>query len=307
MKSNQKHKITKSSARQFSIGRFSATKGFDSSQQTIQNAFDRIQNNVDLSSASASQAADSSVEIVVTDYSESGVIATALTTEEQKHEQNEQVEEEDLEEDIEEFISVSLPEESATSLYLESIQNRLSREDYPSVYARGTFWIEPMMPFFMLKKNKKIEFLHHLQVFLWIPHLLLSEWLAAIHCPCCKSKMETKEFNKQPHARKIVDIDSCFHLMSMRYRCLSPGCGKTINAHDSQVIKQLTYELQFEFPAILTHKGDVFKAVADLLRPCIQNPIGPKRFQKILVELHHLCHDCIELQYLLSVYRKRSG
>ncbi|OBZ87400.1 hypothetical protein A0J61_04570 [Choanephora cucurbitarum] len=164
MKSNQKHKITKSSARQVSIGRFSATKGFDSSQQTIQNASDRIQNNVDLS-ASASQAADSSVEEVVIDYSEGGVIGTGLTTEEQEHEQNEQVEaedlEEDLEEDTEEFISDSLPEESVISLYLESIQNRLSREDYPSEYARGTFWIEPMMPFFMLKKNKKVESLYH--------------------------------------------------------------------------------------------------------------------------------------------------
>lgn len=65
MKNNQKHKITKSSARQFSTGRFSATRGFDSSQQTIQNAFNRIQNNVDLPSASASQAVESSVEEVV--------------------------------------------------------------------------------------------------------------------------------------------------------------------------------------------------------------------------------------------------
>ncbi|OBZ87462.1 hypothetical protein A0J61_04499 [Choanephora cucurbitarum] len=99
IKSNQRHKISKSSARQFSTGRFSATRGFDTS---------------------ASQAADSSVEVVVTDYLESGVISTALTTEEQEHEQNEQVEaedlEEELEENIEEFISDSLPEESAISL-----------------------------------------------------------------------------------------------------------------------------------------------------------------------------------------------
>ncbi|OBZ84014.1 hypothetical protein A0J61_07941, partial [Choanephora cucurbitarum] len=76
MKSNQKHKITKSSVRQFNTGRFSATRGFDSSQQSIQNAFNRIQNNVNLSSASASQAVNSSVEEVVTDYSEGGIIGT---------------------------------------------------------------------------------------------------------------------------------------------------------------------------------------------------------------------------------------
>ncbi|KAI8369039.1 hypothetical protein BD560DRAFT_424122 [Blakeslea trispora] len=35
----------------------------------------------------------------------------------------------------------------------DRFDHELSREDYPSEHARGTFWIEPMM----LKKNKKAE------------------------------------------------------------------------------------------------------------------------------------------------------
>lgn len=105
---------------------------------------------------------------------------------------------------------------------------------------------------------------------------------------------------------KLV-LASCFYLMSTRYRCLSSDCGRTINGHDSLIIKQLPYELQMEFPAVLTHRGGVSKAVADLLRPCIQNSVGPERFQKILLELHHLRHDRLELQYLLSAFRKKNG
>lgn len=91
----------------------------------------------------------------------------------------------------------------------------------------------------------------------------------------------------------------------MRYRC--PKCGKTLNAHDPHLIQQLPHELQLEFPAVLTHKGGVSKAVADLLRPCIQNSVGPERFRKILRELHHLKHDRLELQYLTSLYNKRKN
>ncbi|KAG2191881.1 hypothetical protein INT47_006472 [Mucor saturninus] len=62
-----------------------------------------------------------------------------------------------------------------------------------------------------------------------------------------------------------------------------------------------------EFPAVSTYKGGVSKTVRDLLRPCIQNSVGPKRFPKILFELDHIRHDCLELQYLISTFRKKNG
>lgn len=79
-----------------------------------------------------------------------------------------------------------------------------------------------------------------------------------------------------------------------------------MNAYDERIMTQLPLYLQMEFPAVLTHRGAVSKSVADLLRPCIQNSVGPERFQKILRELHHLKHDRLELQYLLNVHLKRS-
>ncbi|KAG1311906.1 hypothetical protein G6F64_003457 [Rhizopus arrhizus] len=109
-----------------------------------------------------------------------------------------------------------------------------------------------------------------------------------------ESIQKTKDFNEQPHTRRIIGLNSCFYLMSMRYRCLSSDCGKTINAHDSLIIKQLPYGLQLEFPAVLIHRGGVSKAATGFLRPCIQNSVGSECFQKILIELHHLRHDRLE-------------
>jgi hypothetical protein len=78
-------------------------------------------------------------------------------------------------------------------------------------------------------------------------------------------------------------------------------------AHDAKIVQRLPMDLQMEFPAILTHKAAISKTVADLLRPCVQNSVGPERFQKIISELHFKMHDRLELQYLIFEYQKRSG
>lgn len=64
---------------------------------------------------------------------------------------------------------------------------------------------------------------------------------------------------------------------------------------------------QMEVPTIFTFRVAASKTVADLLRPCMQNTIGPKRFEKILRELNHLHHDRLELQYLINSLKKRES
>lgn len=100
--------------------------------------------------------------------------------------------------------------------------------------------------------------------------------------------------------------------MSYRYECSVTGCKKegfedSWQSYDPVIMHQLPQELQMEFPAILTRKGGVSKTVANLLRPCMQNSMGPQRFQKLLRELHVLRHDELELQYLLSQLGKKEG
>ena len=76
---------------------------------------------------------------------------------------------------------------------------------------------------------------------------------------------------------------------------------KTINAHDQQILCQLPLHLRIAFPAYLTHKAGISKALGDVIPPCVQNSVGPKRFAKILRELHTLRHARLEYQYLCAI------
>jgi len=87
--------------------------------------------------------------------------------------------------------------------------------------------------------------------------------------------------------------------MSMQYRCSS--CHKSVIGHDKHVLRQLPAYLQTEFPAILSHASGISTRLADLMRPFVQNSVGPKRMVKILRELHLLRHDRLEMQYLSAV------
>lgn len=86
--------------------------------------------------------------------------------------------------------------------------------------------------------------------------------------------------------------------MSVRYRC---SCGRTLNAHDEHILRQLSLHLQAEFPAILTHSSAISRHAADLMRSLLQNSVGPKLFVKVFRELHMLRHDRLEMQYLSAV------
>jgi hypothetical protein len=94
---------------------------------------------------------------------------------------------------------------------------------------------------------------------------------------------------------------SCFYVMTMRYRCKSGDCATTVNGYDSTIMRQLPLRLQAEFPVYLTHRSAVSKQVARILRTCVQNSTGPKRFSDMLQEWHMLKHDELELQYLDAV------
>ncbi|KAH8553886.1 hypothetical protein BGW37DRAFT_548126 [Umbelopsis sp. PMI_123] len=86
--------------------------------------------------------------------------------------------------------------------------------------------------------------------------------------------------------------------MSVRYRC---SCGRTLLAHEEHILCQLPLHLQAEFPAILTHSSAISRRAADLMKSLLQNSVGPKRFVKVLRELHMLRHDRLEMQYLSAM------
>lgn len=101
---------------------------------------------------------------------------------------------EEHEEYKQKFVRGSLPPESLLCKYFEKIQERLKLENKPSEYKRGTFWIEPMPPFFALKENKQNGYLYRSWYFSWIPHHLNDNGLEVLRCTRldCDSKLENK-------------------------------------------------------------------------------------------------------------------
>ena len=107
----------------------------------------------------------------------------------------------DIDEDEELISDGNLPKDSCLVQYFNSIHERLSKE-----YSRGTFWIEPMSPFFAMKKSSNVVSLYQPRVFLSVPHLLTPNGLQDLKCFTCDSKSETKGYNKDPYARRVVDL-----------------------------------------------------------------------------------------------------
>ncbi|KAI8334041.1 hypothetical protein BD560DRAFT_414762 [Blakeslea trispora] len=158
MKDNKR--ISKKQTNASFTGRFSATRGFMPNQSTILAAFNSARINSTVQPASTEEPCIDSVPEIIE------IADSSNNRDDQDDLQNEipseQGSQPDLKEDFtvdqeEEFVSDSLPQDSFLISYFQKIQSRLCQEDCPSEYSRGTFWIEQMMPYFMLKKKKKIE------------------------------------------------------------------------------------------------------------------------------------------------------
>ncbi|KAG2192557.1 hypothetical protein INT47_012781 [Mucor saturninus] len=199
----------------------------------------------------------------------------------------------------------NLTRNSALFQYFEKVQSDLSKTKYPPPYSSKTFWIRPMDTYFAIQLKSPLSELYKPDIFLWHPHHLLQNGYKDLKCISeqCSGNVTSKGYYKDPHARRAVGLTRCFYIMSYRYACSS--CKVTFNAHDPKLMVQLPIELQEAFPAIITHKGAVSREVADLLRPCVQNSVGPKRFSKIIRELHMLEHDRLELIYLTNILKKK--
>ena len=72
----------------------------------------------------------------------------------------------------------------------------------PEEYMRGTFWTQKQNPSFILKKGADPSELYHPRTFIWLPDLLKYN----LKCPTCSSGIESKGFDKNSKARRIIDI-----------------------------------------------------------------------------------------------------
>lgn len=112
----------------------------------------------------------------------------------------------EVDENDEEFISDEMPEESFCKEHFKKLQLRLGNEDAPKEYLNGSFWIQPMSQSFVFLKNLKSTSLYQPRVFIWLPHHFLPEKMNSLKCPECNSQMKSNGYNKNPYARRVVDL-----------------------------------------------------------------------------------------------------
>ncbi|CAO3654609.1 unnamed protein product [Mucor hiemalis] len=206
-----------------------------------------------------------------------------------------QLSEEEVE-SIEEVIS-RIPEDGWLDRYLKEIQTKLKNSPFPENYRNGkNYWINPGSNSFVLLGNIDPTLVYKPRVFIWLPHYLSKTPLS---CLTCKKELSPMEWVQKTKARRIIDEENCFYLMSMRYKCKNniDGDRHTFMGYAKEIVRQLPVRFQADFPAVLTYKSSFSTPLLRSLRPLFQNATGPHRMNQILRVRHTELYDITQLQY----------
>ncbi|KAJ3207676.1 hypothetical protein HDU67_007298 [Dinochytrium kinnereticum] len=204
----------------------------------------------------------------------------------------------------------------------------------PRCYLSGTFWIRPQFesPFLALQHlqacqcrqdsgeevdngvkssakanastpNKptrdcllfsKDELPYLPDVFIWHPLILMEGILSCMKHPSCTGRYTSNGWTKEPLARRIIDVDRSFYLMSPRYRCTK--CMETVCAHDDNILSQLPPKLRYEFPAALQRRSGVSSRVAGLIESYSHTRTGKQKGVAVVKGLHARREEMVRLQ-----------
>ncbi|KAI8852478.1 hypothetical protein BC829DRAFT_414466 [Chytridium lagenaria] len=126
-------------------------------------------------------------------------------------------------------------------------------------------------------------------IFVWHPNLLLDKALRCQNSPC-DGHYKSNGWNKDPVARRVIDLDRSFYLMSPRYKCAR--CRETVNAHDRKILDAIPARLRVEFPALLRHRTAL-------------RLLGDERCLRWVMGWHRRRHERMELQYVDAMAHRR--
>ena len=202
--------------------------------------------------------------------------------------------------------------------YLVGLRETLSRQikdrGKPVCYMEGHFWIRPQDPYFAMLKAEKSpdglnpERLYHPRVFLWLPNLLNDNLPKCPNTECAKYKkgdLSVKGWNDKPIARRVIDLDGSYFIMTQRVECprKKNGCGKSWNLYDVAIMEQLEPGLAAAFPAFLTHRSAIDKTVMTLIRAGMAHRLSSSAWSDILRELSIRAYDLKYLDYMHAINR----
>ena len=191
---------------------------------------------------------------------------------------------------------------------LASLKAEIETNNKPKIYSDGTFWHRPRDPVFALamsnqEGNLNPRELYHLDVFVWILGLKnrLPGEPTQILCPTasCSGKLVRHGYNSNPIARPVRGLHRDNFLLTNRLRC--EDCKKSFQGTDPKILEQLSRGLQESFPAFLTSRAAIDKALMSVMRACFATHFGPEPFSAMLSEMRHIDHSQRELMYLSAV------
>lgn len=122
---------------------------------------------------------------------------------------------------------------TAHTEYLEQIQATVKQQmasnkalprnvKQPSCYLDGaSFWMRAASPTFLKRRDGIADPYKWCRpdVFIWLPKLFKPS--PALICPGCFSSEEV--INGYPHPRRVVDLDTCYYIMTSQHRCKRCG------------------------------------------------------------------------------------
>ena len=193
---------------------------------------------------------------------------------------------------------------------LANLKAEIETNNKPKIYSDGTFWCRPQDPVFALatstqEGNLNPRELYHLDVFVWI--LGLKDRLpgepAQILCPTagCSGKLVQHGYNANPIACRVRGLHRDYFLLTNQLHC--EDCKKSLQGTDPKILEQLSRSLQESFPAFLTSRAAIDKALMSVMQACFATRFGPEPFSAMLSEMHHIDHSQHELMYLSAVKR----
>ncbi|KAF8802776.1 hypothetical protein BYT27DRAFT_7111482, partial [Phlegmacium glaucopus] len=170
----------------------------------------------------------------------------------------------------------------------------------PPLYAIfKKFWFEQQSTIFLLEGGlTSPTSLYNPRFFLWDPKALYKD----LPCPICRRVLQRHATISRP--RRCIDITSEFYIIGYRYRCvncLHPQTKKktvTFRSWDRHILGVLPSALAAEFPAYLSHRSGMSKALFSWMRMSFSSGMGAKRFTDALVAEYLLRYDELHLQYL---------
>ena len=99
---------------------------------------------------------------------------------------------------------------------------------------------------------------HHKRLFLWMSHKM---WLVNFQCSHC---ITPQSLHSKGLYKNVLDLKDFYYLAGEYMEC--SACGGTFISWDNHMLDQLTTDVWFRFPAVLTQKYACDMAVMTLLR-----------------------------------------